>query len=273
MEIEIITIFCICDDYLNAIGYQDDSQSTMKSSEVMLTALVAAKFFSGNHERSRIFLASHGYIKKILSKSQLNRRLRSIDFIVWQGLFHLIAAIFKKSNTSNEYVTDTFPVPVCHNIRISRSSIYKEEKYRGYCSSKRQYFFGLKVALIATTDFKPVEFIFSPGSFHDSTISKDLDFDLPKGATVYGDNAFSDEWFEDVLRDSSGINPLFDKKENSTKPHPLWDQYMIKKCRKSIETTISCITNLFPKKIHSVTSFGFELKLFCFILAYSISCL
>ena len=218
MEIEIITIFCICDDYLNAIGYKDDSQSTMKSSEVMTTALVAAKFFSGNYERSRVFLADHGYIKNMLSKSQLNRRLRAIDPIVWQRLFHLIATIFKKSNVANEYTTDTFPVPVCHNIRISRSSIYKEEKYRGYCASKKQYFFGLKVALIATTDFKPVEFIFSPGSFHDSTISKDLEFDLPEGATVYGDNAFADEWFEDVLRDSSRINPLFDRKDNTTKP-------------------------------------------------------
>src|SRR5579864_733165 len=142
MEIEIITIFCICDDYLNAIDYKDDSQSTMKSSEIMTVALVAARFFSGNYERARSFLSDHGYIKNMLSKSQLNRRLSSIDPIVWQRLFHLIAEIFKKSNGSNEYVTDTFPVPVCHNIRISRCSIYKEEKYRGYCPSKKQYFFG-----------------------------------------------------------------------------------------------------------------------------------
>lgn len=272
MEIEIITTFCICDDYLNAIGYKDDSQSKMSSSEVMTTALVAAKFFSGNYEKSRYFLQSHKYIKNMLSKSQFNRRLNTIDMSIWQGLFHLIAEIFKQTS-DKKFVVDTFPIPVCHNIRISRCRIYKDEKYRGYCASKVQYFFGLKVAIIATSNHEPVEFVFTPGSLHDSTASKELDFNLPKNSEVYGDNGFADAWFEDVLKDANEIEPIFDRKKNSKNPHSLWVEYMIQRYRKSIETTISSITNLFPKKIHSVSSFGFELKIFCFILAYSISCL
>jgi len=271
MEIEIITIFCICNDYLNAIEYKDDSQSKMSTAEVMTVALVASKYFGGNYEKSRKFLSGHNYIKNMLSKSQFNRRLRSIDSIVWQNLFYLISKVFKQTNIDNEYIIDTFPVPVCHNIRISRCKIYNEKQYRGYSASKKQYFFGLKVAIIATNNKQPVEFIFFPGSFHDSTISKHLNFDLPEGSKVYGDSAFSDEWFESILKDSCKIQPMFDKKTNSKKPHSLWDEYLIKKNRKSIETTISSITNLFPKKIHSVTAFGFELKIFCFILVYAIS--
>ena len=265
MEIKIITIFCICYDYLKDINFKEDSQCKMNTAEIMTVALTATKFFGGNYERSRHFFESYGYMK-MLSKSQFNRRLNKIDIAIWQGLFDIITQNFKSKNSEQAYIIDTFPVPVCHNIRINRSKIYKEEYYRGYNASKRQYFFGLKVAMITTLDHKPVEFTFAPASFHDSIISKKLDFNLPQNSKIYGDSAFSDHKFENLLSNSHKINPLFQRKSNSTNPHSLIDQYMIKKYRKSIETTFSMINNLFPKKIHSVTSFGFELKIFFFIL-------
>jgi hypothetical protein len=258
MEISIITTFCICYDYLKVINFKDDSQCKMNTAEIMTVALSATKFFGGNYEKARYFFKSYGYMK-MLSKSQFNRRLNAIDISIWEGLFHLIAEIFKQSNQEQKYVIDTFPVPVCHNIRISRCKIYQDEEYRGYCPSKKQYFFGLKVAMIVTSDYKPIEFIFSPGSFHDSTISKKLDFDLPENSEIYGDSAFSDQCFEDLLKDTQNINPFFDRKTNSKNPHSLWIEYMIKTYRKTIETSFSMLTNLFPKKIHAVTSFGFEL--------------
>lgn len=272
METEIITIFCICHDYLNAINFKDDSQCKVATAEIMAIALTAAKFFGGNYEKSRYFFQTYKYIKSI-SKSQFNRRLNRIDISIWQGLFYLIAEIFKQTNKEQKYIVDTFPVPVCHNIRIKRCKIYKDEAFRGYNASKRQYFFGLKVAIIATTDYKPVEFVFSPGSLHDSKISKNLNFDLPENSEIYGDSALSDEPFELLLQDSQNIKVFFERKSNSKKPHSLWIEYMITQYRKPIETTFSLITNLFPKKIHGVTSYGFELKILCFILCYTISCL
>ena len=270
MEIKIITIFCICYDYLKDINFKEDSQCKMNTAEIMTVALTATKFFGGNYERSRHFFESYGYMK-MLSKSQFNRRLNKIDISIWQGLFDIVTQNFKNKNSEQAYIIDTFPVPVCHNIRINRSKIYKEEYYRGYNASKRQYFFGLKVAMITTLDHKPVEFTFAPASFYDSIISKKLDFNLPQNSKIYGDSAFSDQNFENLLNCSHKINPLFQRKSNSTNPHSLIDQYMIKKYRKSIETTFSMINNLLPKKIHSVTSFGFELKIFFFILSFALT--
>ena len=51
----------------------------MSDAEVMTTAIVAALFFSGNLEKSRIFLQEHGYIPKMLEKSRFNRRLHKIS--------------------------------------------------------------------------------------------------------------------------------------------------------------------------------------------------
>jgi hypothetical protein len=43
--------------------------------------------------------------------------------------------------------------------------------------------------------------------------------------------------------------------------------------RKRIETVGSLIERMLPKTIHAVTAKGFELKVFLFVLAYSLNCL
>jgi len=45
MKDKIITIYCLCDEMLKALGQRDDQQCRMNTAEVMTTALVAALFF------------------------------------------------------------------------------------------------------------------------------------------------------------------------------------------------------------------------------------
>ena len=45
----------------------------------MIVPLVAATFFAGNIDKTRLFLNEHSYVPKTLSKSRLNRRL---DFVL-----------------------------------------------------------------------------------------------------------------------------------------------------------------------------------------------
>ncbi len=44
MQDTIVTMYCVCDDVLHALGYQDDHQTRFASAEVMLVPLVAAAF-------------------------------------------------------------------------------------------------------------------------------------------------------------------------------------------------------------------------------------
>jgi hypothetical protein len=67
--------------------------------------------------------------------------------------------MFKESNSSGEYVVDSFPIPVFDNIRIWRSKLYEGEEFRGYVASKKRYFYGLRVHMLVTAeDGKLVEF-------------------------------------------------------------------------------------------------------------------
>ena len=110
MQTEIITIYCLCVESLAAIGYRDDRQATLTTAEVMTVALVAARFFKGCLESSRQFLVEHGYMRQMLSKSRLNRRLHSIPEGLWLGLFALLAESAKRLNPDQEYVVDSLPV-------------------------------------------------------------------------------------------------------------------------------------------------------------------
>jgi transposase len=270
MQEKIITIYCLCADFLIVYGQKDDPQAQMSTAEVMTTVLVATWFYQGNQEYARLFLKEHGYIPKMLSKSRLNRRLHQIPDTLWQALFALLAAIHKQTNTEQDYIVDSCPVAACDNLRIRRCHLYRGEEFRGYCASKRRYFYGLKAHLIVTATGKPVEVVLSPGSLHDMPGLRSLFLDLPEGADLYGDKGYTDYAWEDLLVAISNIELTAARKHNSKRPHAGHIGYLCQVIRKRVETTFSQITAHLARSIHAVTPRGFELKVFLTILAYSI---
>ncbi len=172
-------------------------------------------------------------------------------------------------NPLKTYLTDSFPVPVRHNIRIKNSRIYQEEEFRGYNSSKRVYFYGLKVHLMISESGIPVELFFSPGAYSDTSSLYGFTFPLPEGSCVHGDKAYNVYETEDELKDR-GIDLMPVRKKNSKRKYDSFTEQGIGYIRKRIETVFSVITQKFPRHIHSVTPQGFELKILMFVLAYGI---
>lgn len=276
MQDTILTIYCLCDDLLKAMNHRDDAQTRFSCAEVMTVPIVACACFGGNMARTRAFLHSHSYFKVHLSASRFSRRLRALPSGIWHTLFRLLAQVFGQHNPGNAYVVDSFPVPVCHNIRIRRCKLFPaahKESFRGYCASKKSYFFGFKVQLLITGQGEPVEFVLTPASMADQVGFRHLELDLPAGSLIHADKGYNDYGEEDLLREAGEIilQPL--RKSNAKRVMPLWVEFVAKPVRQRVETAISQITALFPKHIHAVTQQGLELKLTCFVLAYAISCL
>ncbi|MGX9727586.1 MAG: hypothetical protein ACTFAK_09790 [Candidatus Electronema sp. VV] len=142
MELKITTFYCLCDDFLISKGWRDDPQCTMSTAEVMTAALTAAAFFSGSYEKSRVFLEQHGHMPAMLSKSQSSRRLSGIPESVWRGLTKQLAMPSHEMNSLKIYLADSFPVPVCRNIRIRPCKIYQDECFRGRVQAGRNNFTG-----------------------------------------------------------------------------------------------------------------------------------
>ncbi|MDP9411732.1 MAG: IS982 family transposase [Actinomycetota bacterium] len=280
MDDTIITTYYLCDEFLKAIGHHDDQQVRLSTAEVMTIPLVACAFFSGNLEASRSFLDEYGYIPKAISKSRFNRRLHAIDSSVWEALFALLAEVFKErggeGDRGREYVVDSLPVAVCDNIRIKRCRIYPRdehgEAFRGYIVSKRRYFYGLRVHLVVSGRGEPVEFSLAAASEADISLLKQMSLDLPEGSIIHADKGYTDYHYEDLLEEV-GLHLKAQRKKNSKRPMAAWEEFLSKPTRQYIETVFSNLSASFARKIHAVTPKGFELKIVCFLLAFSIQCL
>jgi len=61
-------------------------------------------------------------------------------------------------------VLDTFPLPVCENVRAPRCRLAPGLTYRGYIPSKRAYFHGLKLRLVCNNHPFITEVLCTPGS-------------------------------------------------------------------------------------------------------------
>ena len=274
MQQQITTIYCVCDDFLHASGYQDDPQARMTTAEVMTVALVAASCFGGNHEKSRSFLKQHGYIKKMLSKSRFNRRLHQVPETLWQAFFHLLAQVHQQMNPEQQYAVDSMPVPACDNIRIQRCRLYRRkqhrETFRGYSASKRRYVYGLRVHLLITATGKPVEVALAPASQADIAAFRQMTLDLPAGAVVFADAAYLDGAFATLAGGAADTQIVAARRGNSRDPLPAWLSFLCQQTRKRVETVFSGLRAALGASVHAVTPHGFELKIFLTVLTYSL---
>lgn len=268
----IIATYCLCADSLIALRHHDDLQCKMSDAEVLTTALVSARFFRGNLQAARGYLKSHGFIPRMLSLGRFLRRLYRAQHLLVL-LVRSLGNVFKQLNLSSTYIIDTFPIQACDNIRIPRNKLLKEEKYRGYCASKRRYFYGVKIVVLCTAQGEPVEVFLMPGSVGDVSALRVLDFDLPKGSVVYCDSAFTEYETEDLLGEVLGIKLSPMRKKNSKRKEEPWIAYLQAVGRKRVETLGSMVERLLPKSIHAVTAQGFLLKVFLFVAAVSLDAL
>ena len=272
MREQTIAMYCFLDDLLThtrpAWARPADPRRRLSDAEVLTTALVAARYFGGNLVLGRHYMEQHWGMKS-LDKSGFTRHLhRLADTLL--GLFATFGQALKALHTEARYVIDSFPVAVCQNIRIGRNRLLGHEAYRGRCASKRLWFYGFKVQIVATTDGIPVDFYVHAGSEADITGLRHLAPDLPEGSVRYTDAGYPDYGWEDLFEEASGNRQQTARKSNSTRPHAPHETFLLQHFRKTIETTFSQLTARFPKQIHAVTAKGFVLKIALFIFVHTL---
>jgi hypothetical protein len=264
-----VALYCIVDDLLKAVGHTDDARRAMTDAEVLTTALVAAHYFGGNLEHARRFLRETGLMPRMLSRSRLNRRLHAVAELAY-SLFHRLGAALKEVSISTKYLLDSFPVPVCDNIRISRSRLATGGQWRGRAAAHRRYFYGVRVQVVTTEEGIPVEMAFLPGSASDVRGLEVLPLCLPAGSELFMDSAYTDYATEDAAREQDGVVFRVQRKRNSRRRERPWREYYKQLMRKRVETTFSRITAMFPRHIHAVSFRGFLLKVSLFVFAFAL---
>jgi hypothetical protein len=267
---KIISIFCLIDDILQGIDHKEDIRRRVSDSEIILTAILSSTSFYGNHCSAIKFVKQYGFIPEMIDTSRFNRRLHKIANLLYE-LFEIVSSYFKDFCCEMQYIIDSFPVSVCNNMRIMNCKILKEEKYRGYTASMRNYFYGIKVQLLTTKNGIPIAFHFTPGKTSDAkAIGKMID-KLPVEASLYGDSAYTDYVLEDIALERKCISLKIQRKSNAKRIDTLEQKNEKLRMRKRVETTISDIKKMFPRTIHAVTLEGFLIKLTLFVFGLQLN--
>lgn len=266
-------IYCFLDDLLKAMNHHSDKREQINDAQVITTTVIAMLYFGGNYRKSLDSIAETGIFSASLSASRFSRRLHRL-----QDLLHLIfnelGNTLKELNWESRYAIDSFPVSLCQNIRIKRNRLTKmvadKESYRGYISSKRVYFFGVRVQVISTIENVPVEFSILPGEASDLQGLAELPFNFVEGAQIAADAAYTEYNWEDFAQETEGIKLLVMRKKGSLRGDSEAVKYYKFWLRHRIETTFGEISKLFPKKIHATNLNGFIFKVFMFLLAFQL---
>lgn len=157
MHSECIRFYRVCDDYLQQKCFRDDPQARMTTTQVLLTALVAAWCFANHLRAAGKALGSSTLVPSILSESRLNRRWHKIQNDDWQAILTLLA----DEPPGDTFLVDSCPFAACQNQRAKRNRLYQDDgkAYWGYCAAKEEYFYGLRAHTIVTASGRPVEFL------------------------------------------------------------------------------------------------------------------
>lgn len=264
-----LAIYCFIDDFLKASGHREDCRIEVTDAEVITIAITAMLDFGGNFEKSRLVLHELGFIRRLLSRSRFSRRVNRLTDLI-HCLFHQLGTVLKQLHWESRYLLDSFPLSVCDNIRINRCRLVCDELYRGKISSKRRYFYGVKVQLLTTSDGFPVEFCVLPGGCNDLQGLAELPLSLPEAAQLFVDSGYNFYEWEDYLSEKENLQLQVPRKANSKRSREPWLEVHKSLMRKYIETTIGEIEKLFPKKIHATNLNGFLLKIALFLFAFQI---
>lgn len=267
---QVTAIYTLIDDALKAIRHYEDPRRTFSDAEVITTGLVAALYFGGHLNHARQYLYETGAMPQMLGESRFNRRWHACADLVLT-LFEAFGLGCKAQHASQQYLLDSFPLAVCHNIRICRCRLLEGPEFRGYCAAKRSYFYGYRMHVVVTSAGVPVELAFLPGHANDVRGLDVLPFALPPDSEVFMDAGYTDYQTEDDAWVADGIRFAVARKGNSVRRDTLSEFLFKQLTRHPVETVFSEITNWFPKRIHAVTTAGFLLKATLFVFAFALS--
>lgn len=260
-DIYIVTAYSVIEDLLTAYGYQDDVRSTVSAAEVLIVAVVAAKYFQNHHERALCIMVRLGDIPS-LSISRFNRRLHALSDWLY-GIVTLLGEIFAQGEV---FIIDSMPLPVCKRARARRCKKVRGKPYCGHCAAKREKFFGWRLHLICTAEGIPVSFDLLPASEHDLTPIHELTYLLPEGAAVFGDKGYISADDARTIFEETGVRLVSVRRKNMT-PNTWVDDFDLRLYRKRIETVYSQLEAMGIQRLHARTNSGLDLKTWASLIA------
>ncbi len=211
--------------------------------------------------------SNHSNLANYVERSRFNRLVSS--------LFTVIKVIRKnmKRNENCEYkIVDSFPLVVNKFGRAYFGKRLKEYSSYGYCASKKEKYYGMKVHTVTDLNGNPIDYLLTKANIDDREALYELS-EMMSIDILFGDKGYVGS-INDDLKVEKGIRLYALKRGNSKDPLPKPFRNMISKLRRRIESTFNQMIEHFNiERVRSNSILGLstmlEIKFLCFnLLAY-----
>ncbi len=211
--------------------------------------------------------SNHSNLANYVERSRFNRLVSS--------LFTVIKVIRKnmKRNENCEYkIVDSFPLVVNKFGRAYFGKRLREYSSYGYCASKKEKYYGMKVHTVTDLNGNPIDYLLTKANIDDREALYELS-EMMSIDILFGDKGYVGS-INDDLKVEKGIRLYALKRGNSKDPLPKPFRNMISKLRRRIESTFNQMIEHFNiERVRSNSILGLstmlEIKFLCFnLLAY-----
>jgi len=236
---------------------------------VIIAVCILGKMLGFTSERSW-----HSFVKANLfhgkpfpERSRYHRCCRQLTQVIKRIRNELVQ---KSPEDTNYSIIDSVPLPLCRNARIPRVRKMKDIADRGYCASKKEYYYGLKGSFQVTAEGFVTNYVISKASTHDVKVTEELIEPYPH-SYILADKGYVSLPLRDQLKENLGVHLLAQPKSNSKRPFSKSLSKLVSSKRKQIETLFSGLIDVFHlTRIRAMSSIGFELALECILLAHTL---
>lgn len=145
---------------------------------------------------------------------------------------------------SDIFIVDSMPMPVCGFGRAHFGKRLRDISSYGYCASKKESYYGLKLHALVTLDGYITDIELTATNVDDREVLWEL---LPNNyqSMVLADKGYTGDRLSADIQTEKGITLLALKLNNSKKPYPKKMRNWISKHRRRIETSFAQLVEQF----------------------------
>ena len=280
---------------------KDHYHTKMSTINLLTLAVIATVDYDSNYSKTIDIFIDSKIFNFVLEKSQFSRRIKRIKElinkiveIISQLSLDLIDKFILLTNYSKTYITDTFPIPIVKQNRITSCRMVKnhlskekiispktnrlrkviDEDYRGFCASKNMWYYGFKLSPIVNCFGLVHNYSICPARTYDPNCLLATNINLPSNSILLADSIYDSEAVIESL--NIGLNiKLTPVQKKSKKLRPTndnadyQDRVFIKYARRQVETNLSQIDSFIPKHFKAVCLDTVILKINLSILSYN----
>jgi IS5 family transposase len=246
----MLVTFCFTDDFLkahpNLAAWRSSNNACPRftDAEVLTIALMQSVFQVASLKQTYRLVKSlfADAFPHLPSYAVFLARLHHLT--AFAGML-LMKAALKAVGSSNVFVMDSKPIPVCKPIRHGRARLLRDQgAYFG--KNKAGWYFGYKLHVLADTDGTVIGAFLTPANWDDRDVVAALAEGLEGNSILLADLAYRDARnLEPLLRQEYGIVLV-------TPAHaPREQRALISSVRERIETVFSCFWHRFVDRVFS----------------------